>query len=128
MDVNIAMGNLLSIVRAETRAWQAGGQQGSVRVRVTLRARRVRAAAFKRGVRSRRLIATVTGPAGATVRVTLRRGHQVAARRKAKLGKRGSVRISFRARRGWYRAAARAAGGGPVARSQLVRLRLRAAS
>jgi DUF3089 family protein len=129
VDVNIAMGNLLSIVRAETRSWQSGGQQGGVTLRVRLRARRIGAAALRRGVRSRRLIATVTGPAGAAVRVTLRRGHQVAARRKAKLGKRGSARVSFRVpRRGWYRAAARAVSGGPLARSRLVRLRLRAAS
>jgi Protein of unknown function (DUF3089) len=112
VDVNIAMGNLLTIVGAESRAWVAARRP----LRVRLSAHR----------RARRLIGTVTGPPGKRVRVTLRRGHRKVARRRAKLSSRGRARIRFALRRGGaYRAAARAATGGRLARSKLVRLRSR---
>jgi hypothetical protein len=110
VDVNIALGNLLTIAGAETRTWLAAHRPLRVRL----------------GAHGRRLTAMITGAPGRKVRVTLRRGHRVAARRKAKLGSRGSVRIRFTVRRGGpYRAAARAVVGGRVARSKLLRLRLR---
>jgi hypothetical protein len=107
VDVNIALGNLLTIVGAETRAWVAAHRPLRVRLRAG---------------RGGRLTAIVTGPSGGTARVTLLRGGSRVGRRTARLGRRGRARVRFGVRSaGRYRAVARTSLGA-VARSRLVRV------
>jgi hypothetical protein len=97
VDVNIGLGNLLTIVRAQSRAWLAGHRRLGVRLRPGS---------------GRRLVATVTGPPGRSVRITLSRGKHRAARRHAAIGPRGRAVIRFEVRRpGRYRVTVRAADG-----------------
>src|SRR3954471_15248571 len=70
VDLNIALGNLMTVTGEQTRTWLAARRP----LRVGLRARR-------QGV----LTATVTGPPGQVVRVALRRNGRAVARRTAAL-------------------------------------------
>jgi hypothetical protein len=101
VDLNIALGNLTTIVGAESRAWRLAHRPLAVRLRA----------------RGRLLIATVTGPPRLPVRVTVR-----AATKRAPLGAAGRRVFRFRvARGGRYRVVVRAAGG-RAARSRGVRV------
>jgi hypothetical protein len=101
VDINIALGNLITVAGEQTRAWLAARKP----LRVGLRARRHGA-----------LTATVTGPPGQVVRVVLRRNGRAVARRSAAL----PARLSFVVRRpGRYQFTV------GTARSRAVRLTLR---
>jgi len=101
VDVNIALGNLLTLAGTQTRAWLDTRKP----LRVGLRARR-----------HGQLTATLTGPPGRVVRVVLHRGNRAVARRTATIP--SHVRFVVR-RPGRYRFTAGAA------RSRTVRLTLR---
>jgi hypothetical protein len=121
VDVNIALGNLVTIVGDQTRTWLAAHAQHPAtapKLTVKLRARR-------HGARARRLVATIAGPPAIRMLLTLRRGHGAPARRVAKLGKRGRARVRFTVHRaGRYRVTVRAVGGA-VAASNRVRVSFR---
>lgn len=114
VDLNIAMENLLAVVRSETKAWLADQRPlGAV-----LRARR-------RSGATRRLTVRLSGPPGRRLRVTLRRrGHRVS-RRRLKLDAAGNRRVRFKVNRaGSYRVSALdLAGNSAPARSKVLRLR-----
>src|SRR4051794_27774271 len=102
VDLNIALGNLTTVVGAESRAWRLAHRPLAVRLRA----------------RGRLLVATVTGPPRLLVRVVVR-----AAAKRAMLGTAGRRVFRFRvARAGRYRALAHAVGR-RTARSQLVSVR-----
>jgi hypothetical protein len=90
VDINIALGNLLTIVSAQTQTWLAAHRP--LRVKLGLR-------------RGRVLVATVSGPPGARVRVLLRRDDRVVARRLVTLDVTGRALARFVIRHGGrYRA------------------------
>jgi hypothetical protein len=102
VDVNIALGNLTTIVGAESRAWRLAHRRLAVRLRA----------------KGRLLVATVTGPPRLLVRVVVR-----GATKRAALGVAGRRLFRFRVpRAGRYRAVARASGG-RTARSRRVSVR-----
>jgi hypothetical protein len=116
VDVNIALGNLVTIVGAQTRAYESARHP----LRASLRQHRL-------GPRRARLTATVTGPPSRALVVTLRRGGHQLKTRAAKLNAAGRTRLRFTVRRGGrYRITARTRGGtAHRARSKAVRVRLR---
>jgi hypothetical protein len=98
VDVNIALGNLLTITAAEATAWRRAHRP----LHATLRARALRSG-------GRRLTVRVTGPAGRTARVYLQRNRHTVARRTTTLvGGRATLHFTVR-RRGRYRAVVRLA-------------------
>ncbi|MDQ3935152.1 MAG: DUF3089 domain-containing protein [Actinomycetota bacterium] len=116
VDVSIALGNLVTIVGEQTRAWVADRRP----LRARLRGRRTSRGAMD-------LTATVTGPPRRKLRVTLRReGHRVA-RRRTRLDRAGRARARFRVRySGCYRVSVRTvAGRVDRVRSRRLCLRLR---
>jgi hypothetical protein len=125
VDLNLPMGNLLTIVGAETRSWLLDHRP----LRARLRARRVR-------TRLVRLTATVTGAPGRRVRLDLRRRIRPVGRRHTRrvahrvirLDVAGRARVRFSVRRaGRYRVVGRERGGAAGrAASNLVRLRFAA--
>jgi hypothetical protein len=125
VDVNLAMGNLLTIVGAETRTWLADHRPLRARLRVG-----------KVGTRRASLTATLTGAPGRRVRLNLLRairpvGHRhtrQVAHRLIRLGGAGRARVRFSVRRaGRYRVVGREVGGeARRAASNLVRLRFAA--
>jgi hypothetical protein len=114
VDLNIALGNVLTIVGAQAKAWLADHRPLSAK----LRKRRVAAGA-------RGLTAAITGPPGRRVRVTLRRrGHRLS-RRSVKLDGEGRRSLRFKLHRGGsYRVSVIDLGGrsAPI-RSKALRLR-----
>jgi hypothetical protein len=115
VDVNIALGNLTAIVGAQESAWLAA-QRPAARRKLKVRVRR----------RARRLIATVTGPPAARVRVTLRRGgRRIGRSRVVRIRANSRARVRFRPRRpGRYRIRVRGPSG-ELARSRVVRISAR---
>jgi hypothetical protein len=112
VDVNIALGNLVTIVGRQTRAWLANRTRP---LSVRLTARRL-------GRRRARLTATVSGPRARVVRLTLRRRGRVVKRRGVTLGAAGRARARFTVRRsGRYRV--KATSGKLSAGSRPVRVR-----
>jgi hypothetical protein len=124
VDINIALGNLLTIIGTETRTWLAGhpasGTPPQVKLTAALRARRLHSGAV-------RLTATITGLAGRQIRVTLRRGargERVIARRFIQLDGAGRAVTRFTLEvAGLYRVTIRELGGSGQAASNSVRLR-----
>jgi hypothetical protein len=114
VDVNIALGNLTTVVGEETRAWTASaapspGVTTSGEFAAALRVRR-------RGARGVRFKITVTGPPGRLIRVLLRRGRRTIARRTVNLNKSGRANVAFTVHRpGRYRALVRVGGGAVLA-------------
>jgi hypothetical protein len=102
VDLNIAMGNLTTIVGAEGRAWRAAHRRLAVRAKV----------------RGRALIATVTGPPLLRVRVSAG-----GVTKRTRLGATGRRVVRLRVKRaGRYRVTVRAKGSSS-ARSPRVRVR-----
>jgi hypothetical protein len=107
VDLNLAMGDVLDVVGAQTRAYLGARRPLAVRLRIRATHRR-----------SVRLVASVSGPPRARVRLALR-----SAGRSVRLGRSGRARAGFTVRRaGSYRVTARR--GAHAVRSGRVRVKL----
>jgi hypothetical protein len=113
VDLNIALGNLVAIVGAQTHTWLGDHRA----LAAALRARRAGRSACL-------LTATITGPPRRGIRVTLQRGRRTVAGRKTALDKAGAGQVRFLVRHGGrYRATVHPAGGGGAATSRSVSVR-----
>lgn len=115
VDLNLPMGNLLTIVREQAKAYLKPPRA----LRVTLGARRT-------GAARRQLVALVRGEPGTELRVRLLRGTTFLTRRSFTLGESGAGRVLFRASRaGSYVVTVEPAAGGKRVRSGVRRLSLK---
>ena len=115
VDVNLPLGNLLTIVGAQAKAFTR-----------PLRALRVTLGARRTGATRRQLVALVRGEPGADLRVRLLRGSRFLTRRTFSLDGSGVGRVRFRASRaGTYVVTVEPVRGGKRVRSAARRLTIR---